>query len=133
MVCPVCGEALSQEMLPIYGLEKADRKGKQQSRPDLGALLPQICTWAIEKPLFNLIGVYRPTQYCCLNQECPLCYKGLPIYLNRPLGGSGPGPATIRFDFSGLMLAGYKAAYKRRPKKLNKNTSRFRPTFLNKK
>ncbi len=97
--CPICGQFMSVEMLPV-GLSKKNEKGKQKIMPVFDSALSQTIRWSGEMLARIIISAAtaetasnivsdRHLYYTCNNKECPACYSPKsPYYFDKNvLGG----------------------------------------------
>ena len=106
--CPVCKQTLSVEMLPI-GTEPGEKKKKLK----LGAVLPQVITWAIDQSLRASVGSGRSLYLTCNNADCPACWKPTnPVYFKN--GVLGP---SLVGDSAGIRLTIMQGQYVKRKKR----------------
>lgn len=103
--CPICNEKLSIEMLPI-----GTNPGEKKKRLKIGAILPQVITWAIDESLRATVCSGRTLYLTCNNAECPACWKANhPIYFKNGILG----PSLVG-DSLGLRLTIMRGQYTKR-------------------
>lgn len=103
--CPVCGEKLSEEMVP-FGSERPGGKRKFKA----SAVFPQVLYWAIDAGLRAHVASGRSLYLTCNNAACPACWKATrPVYFKK--GIFGP---SLMGDSTGVMLTLYQSRYRKR-------------------
>lgn len=117
--CPICGQFMSVEMLPI-GLSKKDEKGKQKIEALFSEALNQTIRWtgemlarivasACTAEAANNIVSSRHLYFTCNNKECPAHYTNRePKYFEK----NAFGMFDLKGDAVGFRTDLYKAQYR---------------------